>query len=273
MSKYKRIIIGDIHGHWDGFKNIYDYENPDEVIILGDYFDNFHGSDESIMECFKNLQELQQKHRADDTKRGDFIMLIGNHDYHYMFFLERYSGFRPSYSIWAHNTLNEMYDKGLIKYVHVSLVNKVIYSHAGVTNKWLHENAKFDVCDENLHYINDMNQFAFRFTYKGGRDFYGTGMSPYSSPIWVRPETFRLDPYVGDGGVMWTQIFGHTPSNNPQIYKGQFHVDNVQEAIDKNQPNMFMIDCMPNAYLRETVDFTTDVIEKRELIKTKDIKL
>ena len=26
----KRLVIGDIHGHWDGFKKIYDLEDPDE---------------------------------------------------------------------------------------------------------------------------------------------------------------------------------------------------------------------------------------------------
>ena len=34
----KRIVIGDPHGRWRSVKKIYDYEQPDEVIILGDYF-------------------------------------------------------------------------------------------------------------------------------------------------------------------------------------------------------------------------------------------
>ena len=28
----KRLVIGGIHGHWDGFKKIYDLEDPDDVI-------------------------------------------------------------------------------------------------------------------------------------------------------------------------------------------------------------------------------------------------
>ena len=38
----KRIIIGDPHGRWVSFKNIYDKEQPNEVIVLGDYFDSFN---------------------------------------------------------------------------------------------------------------------------------------------------------------------------------------------------------------------------------------
>ena len=41
----KRIVIGDPHGRWRSVKKIYDYEQPDEVIILGDYFDSFNISD------------------------------------------------------------------------------------------------------------------------------------------------------------------------------------------------------------------------------------
>ena len=41
MCKRKRLVIGDIHGYFATLKKIYDAEQPDEVIIVGDYFDNF----------------------------------------------------------------------------------------------------------------------------------------------------------------------------------------------------------------------------------------
>ena len=38
---FKRLVIGDFHGHFESLKAIYDLEKPYEVIHLGDYFDNF----------------------------------------------------------------------------------------------------------------------------------------------------------------------------------------------------------------------------------------
>ena len=88
----KRLVIGDIHGHIEPFKSIYDKENPEDVIILGDYFDNFHGNDTEIIDCFKTIVGMKRRHT-----NGKFIMLIGNHDFHYMDMSERYSGKRKSY--------------------------------------------------------------------------------------------------------------------------------------------------------------------------------
>ena len=93
----KRLVIGDIHGHWEGFKKIYDLENPDEVIMLGDYFDNFHGSDDSIYECYQNILDLRGEHLA--LKKGDFKMLIGNHDFQYNHWVEKCSGYRSSMAV------------------------------------------------------------------------------------------------------------------------------------------------------------------------------
>ena len=89
-----RLVIGDIHGHIEPFKSIYEKEDPDDVIILGDYFDNFHGSDKEIVDCFKSILSMQKKH-----KKGEFILLIGNHDFHYMDLTEAYSGKRKSYTL------------------------------------------------------------------------------------------------------------------------------------------------------------------------------
>ena len=50
----KRIVIGDPHGRWGYIKQIYDKEQPDEVIILGDYFDSFDVDNVAWDEFYKN---------------------------------------------------------------------------------------------------------------------------------------------------------------------------------------------------------------------------
>ena len=58
----KRIVIGDPHGRWRFVKKIYDYEQPDEVIILGDYFDSFNIDAYEQRESYNNIIELRKNH-------------------------------------------------------------------------------------------------------------------------------------------------------------------------------------------------------------------
>jgi predicted MPP superfamily phosphohydrolase len=78
----KRIVIGDPHGRWNFVKQIYDKEQPEEVIILGDYFDSFNIDVYAQRESYEHIIELRKEHLK-KYHRG-FVMLIGNHDMHYM---------------------------------------------------------------------------------------------------------------------------------------------------------------------------------------------
>jgi len=245
MGQLKRLVIGDIHGHWDNFKQIYDKEDPDEVIVLGDYFDNFHGTDEDIIQCMKDMIELQSFHIK--NKRGCFYLLIGNHDYHYMTWIEKYSGYRRSYATEAKRMLDDLVEKKRLQYVLVNYTNKTIYSHAGVTNKWLKENVRVPVDENNIDCINTLPVIAYRFTYKGGGDEYGNSM--YASPIWVRPETLHCDMFKDSTGEVWTQVVGHTHTNRAKVYE------------DK----LYQLDCMPYEYMVEYINIEDDKLISREI--------
>ena len=74
----KRVIIGDIHGRYEAVKLIYDKEQPDDVILLGDYVDTHDMiSDDKQKDSLENLLLLKYSH-----DKGEFVMLIGNHDFH-----------------------------------------------------------------------------------------------------------------------------------------------------------------------------------------------
>ena len=51
----KRITIGDPHVLWRFVKQIYDNDQPDEVIILGDYFDSFNIDVYTRRESYENI--------------------------------------------------------------------------------------------------------------------------------------------------------------------------------------------------------------------------
>ena len=67
----KRIIIGDPHGRWNVLKSIYNKEQPDEVIILGDYFDSFNINAYDQRDCYDNIIALRKEHLS--KKKGRFI--------------------------------------------------------------------------------------------------------------------------------------------------------------------------------------------------------
>ena len=73
----KRLILGDIHGHIDFVKQIYEFEIPTDVIILGDYCDSFNLTPKDIAYCFDELLILKS-----NDKHGEVHLIIGNHDKH-----------------------------------------------------------------------------------------------------------------------------------------------------------------------------------------------
>ena len=102
----KRVIIGDIHGRYEAVKLIYDKEQPDDVILLGDYVDTHDMiSDDKQKDSLENLILLKYSHN-----KGEFVMLIGNHDFHYYYdnpSIERYSGYsyaRASFNAYIGNS-------------------------------------------------------------------------------------------------------------------------------------------------------------------------
>ena len=233
----KRIVIGDPHGRWLVLKQIYDIEQPDEVIILGDYFDSFNIDAYAQRECYDNIINLRKEHLK---KFGQgFYMLIGNHDMHYMNEkFGRCSGWNPLTCSQAGYPLCRDWDEGILQIVFIDEINKTIYSHAGVTMNWFRQWIK----SNNLSDINTIEVKALQFTYKNGGDYYGS--SSWNGPLWVRPEGLVKSPYaerVDRNEIIWSQVFGHTEPNAPYRW-----TDTTGE--------FWGIDCINKGYLVEEFD-------------------
>ena len=92
-SAMEILAIGDIHGR--DFLSSIEPDNNDKIIFLGDYCDSHcHGqiSDFAILE---NLRQIIEFRKACPHK---VVLLLGNHDVHYMYHKEvdECSGFRNS---------------------------------------------------------------------------------------------------------------------------------------------------------------------------------
>jgi len=192
----KTVILGDTHGrsHW---KQIIASENPDRVIFIGDYFDSF---DNTAVEQMHNFQEIIDWKQSGQS---EVIMLIGNHDYHYMRGVTQYysgyqSGARPAIEQLLYENRQHMqmcYQMG-----------DFLFTHAGVSYDWLKIN-KWEGWESVEEKVNDLWEYTPNVFSFAGRDPYGD--SKISSPIWIRPYSLQAanrdtlrDQFI--------QVVGHT---------------------------------------------------------------
>lgn len=238
----KRLILGDIHGHWYTAYDIYEKEKPEVVILLGDYVDGFkHNKPEDSKECLDKLIELRNSH-IEKYGKDSFIMLVGNHDYHYIQGGERYSGYNHGTYLLCSKLLQEMLNENTLQFIYVDRKNKSIYSHAGISNTWYKSEVGKDT---QLEEINDkVPAQSYVFTWFGG-DMHGDSI--YSSPIWIRPFSLGKDQLLVDGEE-WRQVVGHTQTEKILDF-------NVLEFTSfKEHCNMILCDCLPHEYMVETID-------------------
>lgn len=191
----KTLIIGDIHGRriW---QEIISNEEFDQILFIGDYFDSYNIGAEQQIENFKDIITLKE------ALHNDCILLIGNHDCHYLnFWQERYSGFQQGYQYTISHLLHTHLDKLQMCYVK----DNYCFTHAGITNTWA---IKHDIDLVNLEQsINDRWKYkplSFMFQ---GKDVYGDDVT--QSPIWVRPNSLKKDVVEG-----YTHVVGHTATND-----------------------------------------------------------
>ena len=201
-------IIGDIHGR-DIWKSIVEKGN-EKIIFLGDYFDSFDIPPETQLSNFLDIMEYQNSNK-------NCICLIGNHDYHYLFNFETYSGYNAAYSFTFKHVLDKAFKEGKLQACHIQ--DKTLFSHAGVSETWLKNSNLID--SSNLEQdINDLMIFKpLEFAFKG-RDPYGDSI--VSSPLWIRPNSLKKDAIEG-----YTQVVGHTEVKGIQTHKKLWFIDSL----------------------------------------------
>ena len=185
----KQIIVGDIHGK-TVWKDIINQEKTfDKFIFIGDYVDSFDGIDGNTQA--ENLADIIQFKKDNPNK---VILLIGNHDYHYIMDDINYSGYQYDMQF----VYKQMYEnnKELFKICHKINDNNIAV-HAGITKTWLKNNGYVggnDVVEDVVDFVNDQyiyKPLSFKFTI--GNTFSPCGDDICQTPIWVRPRSLALD--------------------------------------------------------------------------------
>jgi len=216
----KEIIggLGDIHGRtiWKEIIN----KNPQVTkwVFMGDYFDTH--DDVTPEQQINNFIDIVAYKRANMDK---VVLLIGNHDFHYMGFInETYSGYQYSAAPRIRELLKEALDDNLLQMCYKNDI--YLFTHAGVTKTWA-KNNNIDINDleNSINETFKTKPRAFGFTM--GDNFSQTGNDITQPPIWVRPQALLSDA-IED--IVY--IVGHTTV--------------MKLGLMKELPNLILIDCL-----------------------------
>jgi len=195
----KIIIIGDIHGRTIWEQIISKESDLDLVIFLGDYFDS-SGFVLPIDEYANFMKIVKYK----DDNPDKVVLLIGNHDLHYIDNTQQCSGYSTEIKRLLGNFISSLIEDNTLQAS--KFLASILFVHAGISNTWLKDNGlKLDETQINNYLKTNPEQFDFQ-SKNGFAD--ASGNDIFQSPLWIRPESLLKDS-VDDV----IQIVGHTRTN------------------------------------------------------------
>lgn len=199
----KTLIISDIHNCIEKVDKIIKHESADQIVFLGDYFDDF-GDDYRVATQTANwlAASLAQPNR---------IHLMGNHDISYAIAHRSYkcSGYESGKDYAINSILSESDWRKLKTH---TWVGNYLCSHAGV-HKYFYtkygENKPFNIwldtiCNEAMENAYDLKPALPILRAGQSRG----GIEVHGGIMWC-----DRDEFVAIDGI--NQIFGHTPSKRP----------------------------------------------------------
>ncbi len=196
------LVIPDVHLKHKIIEKIIAEVPHDEVVILGDEYDNFGDSPEINAKVARWLLKS-----VNDPTR---IHLLGNHDTHYFFNNPRLpcSGWTESKKLAIQNVLKDSNIINNLKWFYYS--NGWLFTHAGLSNYFVKDKDPKQVLEYLEHHskiatrlasCTDKNHFFYQAGYDRG------GGYPVGGLTWCDYHSFVPIPGIN-------QCFGHTPAEN-----------------------------------------------------------
>ena len=219
----KIVAIGDIHGSilWKDIVG----ENKDAMIVfMGDYLDPYGEYDcDEILDNFTDIINFKCNNRE------RVILLLGNHDLHY--FIEtvnistRYDSRLAKRARFLFNDNNDLFQNAY-------QINKIIFTHAGVSQKWFDYDFKGNINYNIAEQLNNPSDGQVEALYRIGAK--RGGDSGCIGGIFWADRSELTDPLHG-----FTQVVGHNSVND--IKKLMYFDDN----------RIIFCDCLKNGkYLK-----------------------
>ena len=215
----KILIIPDVHEQVEKLETILAHYNKyvDRVIFLGDYFDKFGET---------SAQEMVDWLDANlDTQ--DFTFLMGNHDQHYVYGIERCGGYRG----FTQQAINPILPKlkAKLKPMEILTVSSGIwlFSHAGLTNQF-HIPHRIEKSLKEA--MSEAEKGKLHPLFAAGIDRGGTAIT--GGITWCDWDNF--EPIKG-----FNQVCGHTQDKNIRI---KVDTNSINYCIDTALNHVMVID-------------------------------
>ena len=230
----KTLIFGDIHGRTQWY-DIIMKEQPDKIIFLGDYVSS-HENISPEQQC-SNLEDILN---FKEENYDDVILLRGNHDLQH---LNYYWAYCSGYERKVGEYMLSIKDRFLAYTQWVTIIDDIIFSHAGISKTWFKSLNLGEPTKENILKINDLEPSElFAFTPERYSDYCGDSVTQPCT--WIRPTSLLLD-CLDD----WIQVVGHTRPYKAGNVLGNGYLEDYRESYKFNIPELWCIDAMPSQYM------------------------
>jgi Calcineurin-like phosphoesterase len=214
MENTKTLILPDIHTHYKKAEKIISVESPDNIVFLGDYFDDWNDTVEQNYLTAKWLKESLNKPNR--------IHCFGNHELNYAFRQKSYrcSGYTDQKYAAINSVLKEEDWRKLVSH---TWVGEYLCTHAGVHRHFYEKYGNGEdfrtwlikICDE--AFDNAFKNKPSLPILRAGQS--RSGIEMYGGIVWCDKNEF-----VNIDSVK--QIFGHTPVEKPTwLYDNNLALD------------------------------------------------
>ena len=216
------LFIGDIHGKFDWNQIVNDAKTRfiDEIVFLGDYLDSFDKRKYTGLKQLENLKAIiafKRKVSKNKILSPKITLLLGNHDYAYLYGYASTSGYQFHNAFQFQDVLRKNIDLFDIAWSITEKDKVTLATHAGLTQKYYdkyilpefkedeflnrllktEDHTKFEI-HEILNYLKDKADLMWKVGEMRG----GTGTP---GPLWADYQELMLDPLANIN-----QVFGHT---------------------------------------------------------------
>jgi len=213
----KIITIGDLHGRscWKKAVN----KEYDKVVFIGDYVDEWSISNEVMKQ---NLLEVIEYKKQNPEK---VILLLGNHDIHYIHFPEhRCTGFRPEMQIDFAQIFGENHSLFDVAFQ----IDNHLWTHAGIHEDFYRFKIEPNIEKEDKNLADTLNRmYAMN-----------------------RPELFEVGHLRGGtsavGGIFWAdkQLTSDKPLREYYQIVGHTMVDEIKTFKKDESTSITFCDCL-----------------------------
>ena len=217
------IIIPDIHGRDFWRWTVTHREEEDLVIFLGDYLDPYEDEWIYWSDAYKGLLDIIALKQGNPEK---VVLLLGNHDLHYLFPMLRGSRYNEYQAEKIRKTFMDNLDCFQMAAECEINGQRYLFTHAGVNKVWAEKYADLLGPVEKIN-ADTFNRLMFKDEFIGAlRDIssFRWGRDRAGSMVWADVEEFEWSESRLPNVI---QVFGHTLQD-----KGPRMIDNAIYCLD-----------------------------------------